>query len=665
MKINLKIVEAKNIPKLDIGGTCDGYCKIQFGQQKAQTRIIDNSLTPRWRQAFSFDILEIQKDYLFIQLYDHDTIGKDDLISDLEIQTKFLEPGTVIEKWYAMNPIIKDKIPEIHIVIHIGKEKDPPFINNPFKILVTNIRVISVKDIDIGEYSVSVGFKSDLMKETRKSNDLIWQEEFCLAMPLDEPVLLVNLIKNKNIIGKGKTFIGSPVGETEKKWFPLEGKGNIRLAIQITELFKEPFQDEKFDDEFPPPTELTAFFRIIEGKSLTAMDSNGKNDAYCTIVNLSNPKVIKKTQILYESIEPKWNYFISVKILDYYSDIIRLSCYDYDTIGSNDLIGYIDLSVKNMGDGIINDKWVNISDPKKDSGGKLHIMYQICTKGWKPFDIKSIIPIKKIHVHIMDGYDIPNTDLIGKTDPYVRIKLNDQEFVQKTNVINNTLTPRWNKTFTLYSLCLNPSIFIELKDEATGKDPLIGSKEIKLDDLKSEEEIKEITEELIPAKGMKMGGKIHLYIQLNKDPPFLNTIFTSHIDLGRRTKKGEGCLDSINKTPTTKPLTLFIKIIQAFNLKALDSNGFSDPYCILLINNQKKTTSIISECLNPKWDEYFIFDIISLNEDVLQIDCMDHDKFSKDDLIGYAKVPLKNLTFGKINDLKLTLIDKKCKVTKL
>ena len=57
MKVNLKCVEARNIPVVDIGGSCDGYCKIQFGQQKVKTRTIDNSLTPHWRQEFFFDIL--------------------------------------------------------------------------------------------------------------------------------------------------------------------------------------------------------------------------------------------------------------------------------------------------------------------------------------------------------------------------------------------------------------------------------------------------------------------------------------------------------------------------------------------------------------------------------------------------------------------------------
>ena len=41
------------------------------------------------------------------------------------------------------------------------------------------------------------------------------------------------------------------------------------------------------------------------------MDLNGKNDAYCSVVNLKTPKKVKKTQILYKTKEPKWNYFIN------------------------------------------------------------------------------------------------------------------------------------------------------------------------------------------------------------------------------------------------------------------------------------------------------------------------------------------------------------------
>ena len=275
MKLNLRVIEAKNLPIVDVGGTCDGFCKIQFAQQKAQTRIIDNSLTPHWRQQFSFDILDLEADNLFIQLYDYDKIGKNDLISDLTIKTKSLQTGKIIDKWYTMNPIIKDKVPEIHLMIHIGQLKDAPFIEKPFNMLVVNIRVISVKDVDAGEYSVALGYKDNLMKETRKSYELKWQKEFAFIMSLDEPFLLLHLKKDKKIIGKTKILIAYSEGVIEKKYFPLEGKGNLFLAIQITKANDIPFLNENYD-ELPPPTELTAYFRIIEGKDCCPWIPMGK-----------------------------------------------------------------------------------------------------------------------------------------------------------------------------------------------------------------------------------------------------------------------------------------------------------------------------------------------------------------------------------------------------
>ena len=114
----------------------------------------------------------------------------------------------------------------------------------------------------------------------------------------------------------------------------------------------------------------------------------------------------------------------------------------------------------------------------------------------------------------------------------------------------------------------------------------------------------------------------------------------------------------MDKNTTKKLLTLYIEIVRAYNLKSCDSNWLSDPYYILQINNQKKRTSIVYECLNPKWDEYFIFDLNSLNNDILTLICMDYDLLSSYDLIGSVQIPMKSLIFGKINEFHLKLPDK-------
>jgi len=77
--------------------------------------------------------------------------------------------------------------------------------------------------------------------------------------------------------------------------------------------------------------------------------------------------------------------------------------------------------------------------------------------------------------------------------------------------------------------------------------------------------------------------------------PFYNTKFTKLPDTGIKIKNGNGLLNSIEKVPTTKSLALFVKVEEASGLKEWDSNDLSDPYCVLQLNNQKKSTSIIGE----------------------------------------------------------------------
>lgn len=56
--------------------------------------------------------------------------------------------------------------------------------------------------------------------------------------------------------------------------------------------------------------------------------------------------------------------------------------------------------------------------------------------------------------------------------------------------------------------------------------------------------------------------------------------------------------------------SLCIQLQKAQNLRAVDSNGYSDPYCEIEIVCKKKKTlfksKTIKKCLNPNWEEKFI-----------------------------------------------------------
>lgn len=79
-------------------------------------------------------------------------------------------------------------------------------------------------------------------------------------------------------------------------------------------------------------------------------------------------------------------------------------------------------------------------------------------------------------------------------------------------------------------------------------------------------------------------------------------------------------------------------------LKAMDRNGFSDPYLTLQVEGHKQRlqTKTINKTLNPTWNELYVITPVTSSK-MLQIHVWDKDMIGKDDLIGCATVPLTTL----------------------
>ena len=75
--------------------------------------------------------------------------------------------------------------------------------------------------------------------------------------------------------------------------------------------------------------------------------------------------------------------------------------------------------------------------------------------------------------------DLVNQDMLGKSDPYVKLKFRGQEFKSKT--VNNSLTPEWNfSTDLLISEVYDSEIIIEVFDEDYGQDNFEGTLSLSL-----------------------------------------------------------------------------------------------------------------------------------------------------------------------------------------
>ncbi|CEG36152.1 Predicted Ca2-dependent phospholipid-binding protein [Plasmopara halstedii] len=88
-----------------------------------------------------------------------------------------------------------------------------------------------------------------------------------------------------------------------------------------------------------------------------------------------------------------------------------------------------------------------------------------------------------------------------------------------------------------------------------------------------------------------------------------------------------------------------VTLVKAVDLPSADFNGKSDPYVIFQLANTMRKSSVIQANLNPEWDpeETFSFIAEDIQSAVLDVKVFDHDRISKDDIIGSCQVPLNTL----------------------
>ncbi|KAG7666099.1 TCB1 [[Candida] subhashii] len=98
--------------------------------------------------------------------------------------------------------------------------------------------------------------------------------------------------------------------------------------------------------------------------------------------------------------------------------------------------------------------------------------------------------------------------------------------------------------------------------------------------------------------------------------------------------------DSINNAGM-----LTVEVIRAEGLPAADSNGKSDPFMQVYLNNDKEEflkTKKIKKTLDPVWNESGTTEVANKFDSVLRLVCYDWDLAESNDLLGIGEVALKD-----------------------
>jgi Ca2+-dependent lipid-binding protein len=102
--------------------------------------------------------------------------------------------------------------------------------------------------------------------------------------------------------------------------------------------------------------------------------------------------------------------------------------------------------------------------------------------------------------------------------------------------------------------------------------------------------------------------------------------------------------------------TLRCDILDASDLPAADRNGYSDPYCKIILNGQEVyKTATHKKTLNPKWNESFEIPVPSRTAAKFRIEVFDRDLGDKDDFLGAAEAQLQVLDPFQSQEVRLRL----------
>jgi len=129
MQLNLRVVEARGIPKNDILSESDPYCLVQISgtSDVHKTKIVNNTSSPVFLQEFKLVIPDVRNS-LHLLVRDDDTFSADDSIGKLELIISSIPYDQIIDKWYPLRPSEGiDNAGEIHLVLHLASPNDTPF----------------------------------------------------------------------------------------------------------------------------------------------------------------------------------------------------------------------------------------------------------------------------------------------------------------------------------------------------------------------------------------------------------------------------------------------------------------------------------------------------------------------------------------------------------
>ncbi|KAM8777309.1 multiple C2 and transmembrane domain-containing protein 1 isoform 3-T3 [Rhynchonycteris naso] len=304
---------------------------------------------------------------------------------------------------------------------------------------------------------------------------------------------------------------------------------------------------------------------------------------------------------------------------------------------------------------------------------------KINTSGTSNADVPLADPgMYQLNITLRRGQSLAARDRGGTSDPYVKFKIGGKE-VFRSKIIYKNLNPVWEEKACILVEHLREPLYVKVFDYDFGlQDDFMGSAFLDLTQLElnrptdvtltlkdphypdhdlgiillsviltpKEGEHRDVT--MLMRKSWKRSSK-----ELSKNE-VVGTYFSVKSFFWRFQTQSIRLSDVHRKSHLWRGI-VSIMLIEGRDLKAMDSNGLSDPYVKFRLGHQKYKSKIMPKTLNPQWREQFDFHLYEERGGIIDITAWDKDAGKRDDFIGRCQVDLSSLSREQTHKLELQL----------
>ncbi|KAK1305354.1 Synaptotagmin-2 [Acorus calamus] len=268
-------------------------------------------------------------------------------------------------------------------------------------------------------------------------------------------------------------------------------------------------------------------------------------------------------------------------------------------------------------------------------------------------------PVGILHLKVVRAIKLKKKDLLGKSDPYVKIKLTEDKLPsKKTTVKRGNLNPEWNEEFNL--VVKDPESqaleFIVYDWEQVGKHDKIGMNVIPLKDI-TPDETKSLTLELLknmdPNDTQNDKSRGQLVVEVTYKPFKEDELM----------KDLEEDSMAVQNAPEGTPAGGGLLVIIVHEAQDLEGKHHTNPYVKILFRGEEKKTKHIKKNRDPRWEEEFQFMLEEPpTRDRIHVEVISKPSsigIHSKEALGYVDINLADVISNKRINEKYHLIDSK------